>query len=613
MLGNLARHDDPLAKGDPVTAYGAVTGEAKRRFGGLLRQRDFRLLWAGETVNQVGSAMALIGVPLLAVLFLHASTFEVGALAAAGYLPWLVIGLPAGAWVDRLPPRPVMVACDAASAALYASVPVAYAAGVLTIGQLLAVQLLAGAAAVVFGIAYQVNLPSLVSSGELAEGNAKLQASASTAALGGRGLSGLVTQSVGATASLVFNAASFVVSAVCLLAITAPAPRPAAPRQASTLRRDVAEGTVLVFRDPYLRPLTLFGGLANFALDALAALVVVFLVRVVGLGAGLTGLLVALPGVGGLLASFAARPVIAAIGSARGLLLATVGALPFALLVPLAGQGPRLVFYIAGTLVAATGVTMGNIITATFRQAYCPPGMLGRVTATMRFVVMGTSPFGALAGGALGTWLGPRDALWVVLSILAVSGMPLLSSEFTRHRDLPATPAGGGLRASARHETAPGERRHRRLSQAGADRPQVGKRRAEQGGAQVGRTGGAAGSGLGPDDPLDHLRVPVPPLLNALVDVDQRLAELGRGARHGVDVQQHLLDRVAARPWLTGVAAEHLAADPVPFARQVTEQRIEHRTLAEEFGEPGVDDGLAEVATAEHRLQVAELGGLEPA
>ena len=101
-----------------------------------------------------------------------------------------------------------------------------------------------------FGTAYQVNLPSLVTSGELAEGNAKLQASSSAAALGGRGLSGVVTQVVGATSALVFNAASFVVSAACLLAIRAPESRPASPRQVSTLRRDVAEGMALVSGDP---------------------------------------------------------------------------------------------------------------------------------------------------------------------------------------------------------------------------------------------------------------------------------------------------------------------------------------------------------------------------
>lgn len=409
--------------------------------GGLLRKRDFRLFWIGETVNQLGSAMALIGVPLLAVLYLHASTFEVGALAAATYLPWLVIGLPAGAWVDRLPPRPLMIACDVASAALYASVPISYAVGVLTIGQLLVVQLLTGALAGVFGTAYQVNLPSLVTPGELAEGNAKLQAGSSASSLGGRGLSGVVAQVVGATAALVFNAASFLVSAACLLAIRAPERRPATPRQASSLRREVAEGMAFVFRDPYLRPLTLFAGLANFALDAFAALVVVFLVRVVGLDAGWTGALTALPGLGGLLAAFIARPIIARIGSSRGLLLATIGALPFALLIPLAERGPRLALFAVGILIAGAGVTMSNIVIATFRQSYCPPDLLGRVTATMRFVTVGTSPFGALAGGAAGTWLGARDALWFVLSVLAASGTLLLSRNFTRRRDLPASAA----------------------------------------------------------------------------------------------------------------------------------------------------------------------------
>ncbi len=194
----------------------------------------------------------------------------------------------------------------------------------------------------------------------------------------------------------------------------------------------------LVFRDPYLRPLTLFGGVANFALDALAALVVVFLIRVVGLGAGLTGLLAALPGVGGLLAAFVARPVIATIGNARGLVFATIGALPFALLIPLAGHGLRLVFYVAGTLIAATGVTMGNIITATFRQAYCPPGHAGPGHCHDAVRDHGHQPLRRAGRGCPGHWLGPRDALWIVLSILAISGTPLLGPGFTRHRDLPA-------------------------------------------------------------------------------------------------------------------------------------------------------------------------------
>jgi len=194
------------------------TARAPRRLGGILRQRDFRLFWIGESVSGAGNSMAAIGVPLLAIATLHASTFAVTVLTAAAYLPWLVIGLPAGAWADRLPSRPLMIACDLISAALYASLPLAAWLGVLTIWQTLLVALLAGSANVFFATAYQVYLPSLAADGDLIEGNAKLQGSATVASIGGRGAAGLAAQAVGNATALLFNAASFGVSAACLLA-----------------------------------------------------------------------------------------------------------------------------------------------------------------------------------------------------------------------------------------------------------------------------------------------------------------------------------------------------------------------------------------------------------
>ncbi len=418
-----------------------------RRAGGLLWQRNFRLLWIGETISQLGNAMALVGVPLVAVIVLRASTFTVGVLTAAGWLPWLVIGLPAGAWVDRLPARRVMIACDVISAVLYASVPITAWAGVLTTGLVVGVQLGGGAASVLFMTAYQVYLPSLVTSAELIEGNTKMQGSASAAAFVGPSLAGLVAQLAGAATAVLGNAVSFVVSAGCLLGARPGTPgQTAAPGETTSPRttpgrtrlgREIADGLLLVLRDPFLRQLSVFWAFANLALTGYAALLVVFLVRVIGLTPGSVGLLTAIPGVGGILGALLTGRITARFGTARGLLLSTLCAVPFGLLIPLTGPGPRLAFYVTGALVAFTGVAVGNIIIAAFRQSYSPQGMCGRVTATMRFLIFGTSPAGALLGGSLGSWLGVRNALWILLATVTLSGTLLLTRALTGRRDLP--------------------------------------------------------------------------------------------------------------------------------------------------------------------------------
>jgi len=404
----------------------------------LWRQRSFRLLWIGETVSQVGNAMAVVGVPLVAVVVLHASTFAVGLLTAAGWLPWLVIGLPAGAWVDRLPVRRVMIGADLLAAVLYGSVPVAAWTGVLTTGLLVTVQLAAGAASVVFMTGYQVYLPSVVAAADLIEGNTKMQGSASAAAFAGPGLAGLVAEGVGAVTALTANALSFLVSAGCLLG-SKPRfgqNRPADQRR-RTLRREIADGVRLLVRDPYLRPMTVFWSAANFALTGYTALLVVFLVRVVGLSAGWVGVLTAVPGLGGVIGAVVTRRVAVRYGTARSLLLATWLAMPVALLIPLTAAGPRLVYYVVGALVAYTGMGIGNIIIAAFRQSYSPPGMCGRVTATQRFFIFATSPIGALVGGGLGTWLGIRPALWIMLGMAVASGALLCTRAMIANRDLP--------------------------------------------------------------------------------------------------------------------------------------------------------------------------------
>jgi predicted MFS family arabinose efflux permease len=415
---------------------------ASHLFGGLLRQRNFRLLWIGESVSGIGNAMAVVGIPLLAVTVLRASTFAVAALTAAAYLPWLVIGLPAGAWVDRLSCRPLMIGCDVISALLYASLPAAAWIGVLTTGQVVVVALLAGAANVFFATAYQVYLPSLVTAAGLVEGNAKLQGSASVATIGGRSAAGLTAQAVGDATALLFNGVSFLVSAACLLCIRTAAPPRKPVARTTTVRAEVSQGIRFVAGDPYLRPLTVYGAVANLAYTGNLALVVVFLVRVVGLGPAAVGLLMAAGGIGGVLGALVAGRLTRWLGTARALLLTSaLGTRLFGLLVPLTGTGPKLAYYVIGAAVVAAGIVVGNIIVGSFRQAYCPPEMLGRVGASMRFLAFGAIPLGALLAGGLGTALGVRTALWVILALYALSGVLLLTRGIRTRRDLPGRPA----------------------------------------------------------------------------------------------------------------------------------------------------------------------------
>lgn len=423
----------------PVAASGGT-----HRFGGVLWQRDFRLLWIGESVSEIGNAMAVVGVPLLAVSVLHASTFAVTALTAAAYLPWLVIGLPAGAWVDRLPCRPLMIVCDVVSAVLFASLPVAAWLHVLTIGQVIAVALLAGAANVFFATAYQVYLPSLVAAADLVESNAKLQGSAEVALVCGRGAAGLAAQAVGDAAALLFNSASFLVSAGCLLSIRARAPRRRPAMRTTTVRSEVSAGVRYIAGDRYLRPLTIYAAVANFGNTGSLALVVVFLVRVVGLSPAATGLLMAAGGVGGVLGALAARRFARWLGTARTVVACALGSGLFGLLIPLTAPGPLVACFAVGSAAVAAGAVIGNVVVGSFRQAYCPASMLGRVVASMRLVSFGTIPLGALLAGGLGTVLPVRAALWIVLAIYALSATLLLTRAFREDRDLP-----GGTAAAA--------------------------------------------------------------------------------------------------------------------------------------------------------------------
>src|SRR6185437_1255274 len=186
---------------------------------GLLRQRDFRLLWIGQSTSMLGTAISGIAIPLIAVVVLHAGAFTMGLLAAMTWLPTLVLGLPAGAWVDRCRRRRVMIACNACGVLLMLSVPVADWLGFLSMDYLLAVALLIGIVAVFSSPAFQAFLPSIVARKDLGEANAKLGASKQVALMSGSGLAGVIAEALGAVTGMLFDAASYLVALVCLTSV----------------------------------------------------------------------------------------------------------------------------------------------------------------------------------------------------------------------------------------------------------------------------------------------------------------------------------------------------------------------------------------------------------
>ncbi|MCM0677753.1 MFS transporter [Micromonospora phytophila] len=404
---------------------------------GLLRHRDFRLLWAGQTASAVGSNVTAVALPLVAVTVLDAGTFVVAVLTAAAWLPWLLVGLPAGAWVDRLPRRPVMIGCDLVSALLFLSVPLAAVLGALTIGQLLAVALGAGLARVFFETADQVYLPVLLRPEQVPEGNAKLQATQTASYVLGPGIAGVVAQAAGAVTALLLDALSFLFSAICLLRIRTVEERPGRGDPGRKLRREIGEGIRFVARDPYLRVLTVFGAASNIGLVGYQAVLVVFLIREARLAPAAVGVLVAVMSLGGIVGAMLATTIGRRCGTARGMLLAALFTGPPALLIPLAGSGGRLVWPALGGVLVSLGVAVGNVLKGSFRQTYTPHHLLGRVTVSMQMLNYGSIPLAAVLAGTVGAAYGTGTAVAVMTGWLALSPVILLIGPLRGRRNLP--------------------------------------------------------------------------------------------------------------------------------------------------------------------------------
>jgi MFS family permease len=380
--------------------------------GGLWRQPDFLKLWSAETVSQVGTQISQLALPLAAIDVLHASAFEVAALTTVEFLPFLLVSLPAGVWVDRLRRRPLLVLGDLSRAALLASVPIAYAFDALTIWQLYGVGFFVGIATVFFDVAYQSYLPSLVERDQLIDGNAKLEISRAAAQLGGPGLAGIVINALKAPAALAFDAVSFVGSALFIFSIRKSERSETQAAPARHMREELREGLRYVLTHPFLKNIAACTALFNFFGNVGFAVLLVFARRELHLSPLAIGLAFTLSNVGPLVAAFNANRISSRFGVGRTIIGASMLGGPMFLVIPFAPEGSAaLAFLIPAFVIGGLSNVIYNVTQVSLRQAITPQRLQGRMNSVMRFIVWGTIPLGSILGGVLASTIGIKETL----------------------------------------------------------------------------------------------------------------------------------------------------------------------------------------------------------
>lgn len=401
----------------------------------LWRHPDFLKLWTGQTVSRLGSVVTRTALPLVALLVLGAGPPELAYLVIAGSLGVLLVGLVAGAWVDRLRRRPILIWTDVVRAALLFWIPIAYAIGVLRIEQLYAVAFVEACLGSLFDAAYPAYVPSLIGLDRVVDANSKLATSSSIAEVGGPGLAGALVQIAGAPFAILVDGFSFVVSAISLGAIRAPEPaRP--PRLVATrIGREIVEALGIVRRHPILVPLATRSILAHVFGAFYGVLYSIYLLQELHLDPLLLGIVISAGGVGSLVGSFFAARVVRSLGIGPTIIWMAIGASIVGVLTPLA-QGPLLLATLMVFLPQLIGdglQTIEGVGEISLVQGLIPDALLGRVNATLEVISHGIGyPVGALVAAIVAEQIGVRGAIALGWAGMAASVLFLVLSPLPR-------------------------------------------------------------------------------------------------------------------------------------------------------------------------------------
>ncbi|MEV4661255.1 MFS transporter [Micromonospora echinofusca] len=401
----------------------------------LLRERVFRRYWSAQTVSYFGDEISILALPLLAVLIFEATPAEMGYLTAAALAPNLLFSLLAGAWVDRYPhKRRLMVLTDLGRALLLTAVPVAYVLDLLTMPQLYLVAFAVGTLAVIFEVARGPLFVSVVGRADYVEANTLINGSRAMSLVAGPSIGGVLVQVLTAPIALIADALSYVVSAYLLVRI-----RPTEPAPARGGGLALGAGLGFIARTPMMRALLLGTTTVNLFNFMFIALFVLYATQELGLAPGLLGAVLGASAVGGLIGAALTGRLVRRFGVGPTLLAGFVLFPAPMLLVPLAG-GPTPVLVgmlFAAEFLSAIGVMLLDITVGSVQTALTPEALLARVAGARRTVNYGIRPIGALIGGALGSTLGVRPALWIATAGALAGVLWVAFSPVRRLRGLP--------------------------------------------------------------------------------------------------------------------------------------------------------------------------------
>jgi MFS family permease len=374
----------------------------------ILRNRNFQYLWAGQTVSAIGDQMTGLALPVLAVTMLAATEWQIGMMNAAGMSMFLLIGLPAGAWVDRWIKRRVMILADVFRMLVVLSVPLAWWAGILNMTFLIVGAAVISAANVFFDVAYQSVLPIMLPKDQLPKANSALETTKQTSMLVGPAVIGFLLTVVKAPLLMLADAASFLISLIAVSKIKMDETA-IAKKDRGKLRVEIADGVKFVTKHPIIGRITASTATFNFFTAGVHTMVPVLVLRNMDVSPALYGLVFTAAAGAGLLGALSAAKVGQRIGQGNTVILALLvsGLATFGFaLAALIGDATALPLVIAAEAVMAFGGLVYNITQVSARQALCPEHLLGRMNASIRFFVWGVMPISALLAGAFATWFG---------------------------------------------------------------------------------------------------------------------------------------------------------------------------------------------------------------